>query len=562
MTLVCREPTEEAPCKKACPAGVDVPRYLSFIARGMFDQALAVIHEKLPFALVCGYVCPHPCETACHLQSVGESLAIRGLKRFVAEHGNDSMAFRPKIMKHTGKKVAVIGSGPAGLTAGYYLARFGHSVTILEALPAPGGMLRVGIPEYRLPRTVLESEIERIRNVGVEIFTNRRIESIESLFSEGYDAILVSVGATQGATIEIAPPELSGLYMGTSFLRDLNLGKSIKTGVTVVVLGGGNVACDCARSAIRMGAKAVHMLCLEPRGGMPASEEEIEQCQDEGIVLHPSTFCTEVHGNGGNVEGIVCQTVRDFRFNEEKAYIDYVEGTASFLEAETVILAIGQVPELKWLGDLPGVRISKRGTLQADEDTLCIGPQGVFAAGDALTGTKSVAEAVAGGRKAAVAIDRYLGGEGIIAEESDWGESDDKETGGGVKLSRKVRPTLLPPGERRSGFSLVEVSFGDEKSVVEEARRCLKANLPIYYDSRLCADCHSCEIACSAIHEGTFNIHKARLRVVGEKDASPDYKVVFLDNCVNCGFCVKSCPYGALTHRNQDTIAESIGDKP
>ena len=277
-----REPTK-APCKEACPAGVDVPRYLRFIAAGKYAAALAVIRESIPLPAVCGYVCPAPCEIKCQLAGVADAPeAIRTLKRFAADHASPE---RPgdRRMPLTGKRVAIVGSGPAGLTAAYYLARAGHRPTVFEALPESGGMMRLGIPAYRLPRNVLDADIEAIKKTGVEVKTGIRIESPDSLLAEGYDAVFIAVGAHRGARMGIEGEGSPGVVDALSFLREVNLGKSPDVAKRVAVVGGGNSAVDAARTALRLGAKEVTIVYRRTRTEMRAYPGEIEEAIREGV---------------------------------------------------------------------------------------------------------------------------------------------------------------------------------------------------------------------------------------------------------------------------------------
>ena len=337
------------PCKYTCPAGIDVPRYLRFIREKKYAEATAVIREKVPFPRVLGYVCNHPCEPVCRRGQVNEAISIRDLKRFAAENDNERLWEKnARRSPPTGKRVAVIGAGPAGLTAAYYLAKLGHGVAVFEALPFAGGMMRFGIPEYRLPRDVLESEIREIRKAGVEIRTQSRVESLDNLMLEqGYDAVLVAVGAHAGSTPPLPGADLEGVCVGLDFLRDVNLGKKVKVGERVLVLGGGNVALDCARVARRLGAKGVAVACLESRETMPAAPEEIAQGGEEGIVFHPSQAFTRIIEEDGRIAGVECADVASFEFDEEGgARIESVGGTEHVLPADTVIFAVGQRPEI------------------------------------------------------------------------------------------------------------------------------------------------------------------------------------------------------------------------
>jgi len=477
--LADEKPFEEVPCSSACPAGIDIPRYIRLIKEGKYPEAVAVIREKVPFPAVLGYICLHFCEEECRRRNANEAIAIRSLKRFAAENDTGLWKQKVKTAPATGKRVAIVGSGPAGLTTAYYLAKLGHSVVVFEALPVVGGMMRVGIPKHRLPSGVLDKEIDEIKSVGVEIKTDARVKSVETLLEEGYDAVLIAVGAHRGQKLPIPGAELSGVLLNTEFLRDVNLGKKVKVGSRVVVLGGGNVAFDCARTALRLGAKDVHLACLEEAGGMLATPEECGWGGEEGITVHNSQGFTRIVGNNGRVGGVECLDVKSFSFDKEgRLSVESIAGSEHILPADTVIFAIGQLPELELVEGVSAIKTSRRRTLEVDEDTLATGRAGVFAAGDAVTGTTSVVEAIAAGRKAASSIDRYLGGEGEIEETLVDAESPSPHLGREEEFADKPRVPVpcIPVKERLDNFSTVELGFGREEAT-REAGRCLSCDL-------------------------------------------------------------------------------------
>ena len=417
MNIIYKTPIKETPCKQACPAGIAIPRYIRLIREGKFAEALAVVHERVPFPGVLGHVCPHFCEEKCQRGQVDEPVAINALKRFVSENDTGLWKERPKISPATGKRVAIIGSGPTGLAAAYYLTKIGHKVLVFEALPVVGGMMKVGIPEYRLPRKMLEKEIEEVRSIGFEIRTNTKVSSLDELSDQGYDAVLLAVGAHRGREIPIHGTNLKDLLIGVSFLRDVNLGRKIKIGEKVVVLGGGDVAFDCARTALRLGARDVHIACLEARDQMLANPGQIIQGMEEGLTIHPSCAFTRILSKDGQLIGVECLDIESFRFDDNgRAIIDFIKGSKHVLHTDTIISAIGQVPALEFLKGNGEVKTTRYGTLDVDMTTLATGKRGVFAAGDAVTGTASVVEAIAAGRRSAISIGKYLGGSGIIEE--------------------------------------------------------------------------------------------------------------------------------------------------
>ena len=463
----------KAPCSHTCPAGVDVPRYIRFISQGQFDQALAVIREKIPFPSVCGRVCPHPCEAKCRRGLLDDSIAIRVLKRFAAERGNGLWKMRAKIAPATGKQVAIIGSGPAGLTAAYYLAKRGHTVTVFEALPEPGGMMRYGIPEYRLPREVLAEEIEEIRSVGVDIRTNAKINSLDGLFAGGYNAIFLAIGAHQGAKLRIEGEDSPEVMEGISFLREINMGNKVRVGSRVAIIGGGNVAIDASRNALRLGAKEVTIIYRRTRTEMPASEEEIDEAIHEGVKIEFLAAPIRIERKDSVVE-LICIHMKlgavDTSGRRRPVPIESSEFSSSF---NTVIAAIGQMPETP---DQFGLPLGRGNTFQVDTYTLATGREGVFAGGDAVTGPATVIEAIAAGRQAAISIDKYLGGKGVIDEK--LAPPEELEALPEIDEGEKHRlpiPTL-PLGERLGSFAEVELSLSEELAI-EEATRCLRCDL-------------------------------------------------------------------------------------
>jgi formate dehydrogenase (NADP+) beta subunit len=465
------------PCRFSCPAEIDVPRYIRFIRQKNYAAASAVIKEKAPFPRVLGYVCDHPCETACRRGEVNQPISIRNLKRYAAEHDERRLGEENYIRKPpTDKKIAIIGSGPAGLTAAYYLAKQGHSVTVFESLPQTGGMLRYGIPEYRLPRDVIDDEIGDIVNLGIEIRTNARIESVDTLLKDGHDAILVAVGANKGLKLSIPGANGEGVLIGTDFLKAVNEGKDVETGKKVMVLGGGNVAFDCARVALRLGAHEVLMACLECKSDMPAAADEIDQGETEGITVYPSRTFTRILRENGKIRGVEFLEVASFTFDEDKNLeIETVNGSAHVLAADTVIFAVGQRPEIP---TGLGLNTTSNGLIELDAYTFATNRDEIFAAGDAVTGTASVIKAVASGRKAAVAIDKFLGGRGNIDEKLAPVAEPEKYLGReeGFAAMTRCDERCLPPGKRVQSFCKV-VEDMDEQVVEKEARRCLQCDL-------------------------------------------------------------------------------------
>ncbi len=466
------------PCRYTCPAEIDVPRYLRFIREGKYAEATAVIREKVPFPKILGYVCAHPCEDVCRRGSVNTSIAIRNLKRFAAENDTERLWEKNAFQKDgTDNKVAVIGSGPAGLTAAYYLAKLGHSVTIYEELPKAGGMLRYGIPEYRLPRNVLDEEIAEIEKLGVEITCDTKIESIEDLMDEeDFDAVVVATGTHAGVKIPIPGADCEDVLIGTEFLRQVNLGETPKVPKRVVVLGGGNVAFDCARIARRLGAEQVLMACLEFKDNMPAACDEIEEGEEEGIRIFPGKTFKQILNDGGKVTGVECLDVETFEFDEDgRLNLETVEDSESVIEGDMVIFAVGQRAIIPEDFDLD---LTERGFIEVDEYTGETSEDGVFAAGDACYGTLTVIKAIASGREAAKAADQFLDGDGNIDEVLAPMPEYECYLGPGNNFARQDRcsNTCLLPEVRVENFECILETL-EEDEAVTEANRCLKCDI-------------------------------------------------------------------------------------
>jgi formate dehydrogenase beta subunit len=469
------------PCTAACPAGVDIPRYIRLIADGKYAEAEAVIREKVPFPAVLGRVCFHPCEEVCRRGEVNEAMAICDLKRFAADQDTGLWKSGLQTAPSTGKKVAIVGSGPSGLTSAYYLTVFGHQVTVFESESEAGGMLRWGIPAYRLPTDVLESEVDDLLSLGIELKTDTPIGKELSLaqLQEQYDAVLVAIGAQLARRLPVEGADLEGILWGMDFLRDIRQGKEIKLQGRVLVIGGGGVAMDVALTALRLGASEVQVACLECREEMPANEWEIEEAVEEGVVLHPSWGPQRIvpqDGAGKRVELVCCTSV----FDEQGRFKpQYDESQTTSMEADIVILAIGQGTDLA-LVEGSGVQ-TQGGLIQVDEETRETAEPGVFATGEVQSGPAMVIDAIQMGRQAAISIDKYLGGEGDIEQALLPPEELDPRMGrqeGFAELSRVTMPTL--PGElRHSGFDEVYLGY-DEEMARQEASRCLRCDYRLH----------------------------------------------------------------------------------
>lgn len=401
------------PCRTSCPIHTDIPEYIRFVREGNCDAAAALIREKSPFPKVLGCICTHACELACKRGEVNEAMSIRNIKRYAAEHDTGKYwRGKGKHLPATGKKVCVVGAGPAGLTAAYYLQKQGHQVTVLEAMPAPGGMLAYGIPAYRLPREIIAEEIGVIRDEGVEVRCGERVKKPLEL-KKDYDAVLLTVGGHKGVRLPMEGANLPGVLLNTDFLRQASLQQKTGMGGRVIVLGGGNVAFDCARTAKRLGAQEIHLACLEARGKMTADDEEIEQAKEEGIFVHPAQTFERITGTE-QVTGVDFMNVQSFTFDENRrAVIQKEPGSEHHIDADTVIFAVGQRPDL---AEDCGLKLGRGNCIAVAAGTAATDEPGVFAAGDAVYGTKSVVMAIAAGREAASEIDRFLGGDGDISE--------------------------------------------------------------------------------------------------------------------------------------------------
>ena len=477
---------EEAlvPCRTACPAHTDIPRYIRFVKEGDYDAAVAVIREKVPFPNALGHVCSHVCELECKRKEVSEAMSIRDIKRYAAEHDTGRYwKGKGKQLPDTGKKVCVVGGGPAGLTAAYYLRKQGHAVTVKEALPTVGGMMSYGIPSYRLPREIVAQEANVIEEQGVVIETNTKVEKPVELLSE-YDAVLMTIGAHKGVRLPMEGSELPGVLLNIDFLRNASLGQETGMGKRIIVLGGGNVAFDCARTAKRLGAEEIHLACLEAREVMTADDEEIEQAKEEGIFVHPAQTFERITGTDA-VTGVDFMNVKSFTFDENRrAIIEKEEGSEHHIDADTVIFATGQRPDLT---EEAGLTLGRANSIVVKENSLATETEGVFAAGDVVYGTKSVILAIASGRDAAVEIDKYLGGDGDISETLAPKQHADPKIGKveGFGYFGRTKTQVTPAAERQDNFNEVDHGICDA-DICGEASRCLQCDLRLQiHPSRL-----------------------------------------------------------------------------
>jgi NADPH-dependent glutamate synthase beta subunit-like oxidoreductase/Pyruvate/2-oxoacid:ferredoxin oxidoreductase delta subunit len=399
-----------APCQEACPAGTDAGRYVGLIGLGRYDEAYAVAAEVNPFPSVCGWICTAPCETACRRGTLDEPISIRRLKRFAAEQGHLPTVATPA--NKIGKKVAIVGGGPAGMSAAYYLARLGYGVTVFEAMPVPGGMMAIGIPEYRLPRDVLRQEIDRIVGLGVELKLDSAMGRDFSLadLEAGYDAVFLATGASRSRKLGVPGDSLPGVVPATLFLKQVNLGEKPVLSGAVVVVGGGSTAMDAARSALRSGAASVTILYRRGRAELPAQIEEVEAAEHEGVAILFEAAVTEVKGTAAGLTSVNYVRQRPTgKFDGGRAVYEPVPGSDRAIDATTVLVAVGEEPDPSILPKGAGIETSGFSGIVADSGQAT-GRKGVFAGGDVVSGAKTIIHAVGAGRRAAGSIHEYLSG--------------------------------------------------------------------------------------------------------------------------------------------------------
>ncbi|MFC1900108.1 FAD-dependent oxidoreductase [Chloroflexota bacterium] len=526
------------PCQVACPLHMDIRGYVDLVAQGKVMEALQVIRSGNPFPSICAYVCTHPCEESCRRSQVDKPIAIRALKRFAVEFGGDRMV---QAEAETGysDKIAVVGSGPAGLACAYYLRILGYPVTIFEAHTEVGGMLRVGIPQYRLPRDVLDIEVYRLNQIGVEIRTNTRVVSLDLLFELGYKAVFITIGAHQSLRMGIEGEESPGVIDGATFLREVNLGLTPSLGEKVAVVGGGNVAIDAARTAARLGAKRVNILYRRSKAEMPADSVEVEQALEEGIKIQYLVTPTKIDRQNGQLH-LTCIKMKlgepDASGRRQPLPVENSETIKKF---DSLVIATGQAPQTP--GDF-GVRIGRGSTIQVDPITLTTNRHGVFAGGDAVTGPATVTEALAAGRTAAFRIDDYLQHRYPLAEK----QGKEMLTGDllpeTIEMVRKIgriEPPVLSPEKRAKAFETIELGYNWEDAI-NEARRCLRCGIgaEILFQDK-CATCLTCLRVCP--------YHVPYLDDIGTIKIPSD-------QCLACGICVAECPAKAIVLRNPRDI--------
>jgi NADH-quinone oxidoreductase subunit F len=479
-----------SPCQHTCPVGINIPKYVAQIAEGDYLGAIETIWERNPFAAICGRICHHPCEGRCRRGELDEPVAIRALHRFAAdwyfEHVNELAPIEPFARTHK-QKVAVVGAGPTGLSCAYFLAQMGYAATVFEALPIGGGMLSIAIPDFRLPREVIEEEIDYIVKRGVEIKYNTPVNvnfTIEDIRSSGFDAVFIAAGAqkSQGIGIPGELEDVEGFYYGLRFLRDVKIGKTVKIGQRVAVIGGGNVALDSAGTALRLGANEVSIFYRRSREEMPVTEMEYDEALAEGVQVNFLVSPTRIVSGDWKVTGLQCvrMSLGEPDASGRRRPIP-ISGSEFFAPADTVIAAVGQAPDLSFLPAQSALERTRWERLVVDENRLATNVPGVFAGGDFVSGPGMVVDAIAAGRRGAIAIDKYLQGDSSRVEIYDLKPKAIEE-----QVSREqeeswepqLRPEIarLPLRERKASFKEIELGFTEEQAR-KEAKRCLRCDL-------------------------------------------------------------------------------------
>jgi formate dehydrogenase (NADP+) beta subunit len=616
------------PCMVACPAGTNAGRYVSLIAEGQFEEAYRYARDPNPMASICGRVCAHPCETACRRGAIDKPIAIRALKRFLTErHGPESRHPLEMLRKPVEKlpyRVAIVGSGPVGLSAANDLALLGYSVTILEAAPAAGGMLRLGIPEYRLPRSVVDAQIREILDIGnVTLKLNSeagRDFTIAGLRQEGFDAVVIAVGAHRSRDLSIPGVELDGVLRGIDFLLNANLRYKFTVGEKVVVIGGGNVAMDVARSAarevlkqhptapegeitsdsnvsavaahemvdislsaLRLGAREVSIVCLETRNEMPAALEEIEEAEVEGIHMRDGRGPKRVIGRNGKVTGLETLKTKWVFDAAGKFNPAFYDNSESVIECDTIIMAIGQATKLDFLKPEDGVQVSPRGLIVADRNTLMTSAPGVFAGGDCVFGPRLIIDSVGDGRRIAASIDEYLTGRKRPEPEIEVEVLDrSRAFPDYMNFDRQVVPML--PLDRRTGVTEVEIGF-DEVSAMREAKRCLRCWVNTVFEGNeldgsqcvLCGGCVDiCPENCLSIvpleqiafspelvehFEQNEQLYRVELSDVAVEELGVITGSAMLKDetrCIRCGLCAERCPVQVITMESYSIVTDGL----
>ncbi|HLF87720.1 MAG TPA: FAD-dependent oxidoreductase [Anaerolineales bacterium] len=545
-----------APCRDACPAGQRAQGYIALIREGRWDDALRVIKMDNPFPGICGRICNHRCETACNRGLIDEPINIRALKRFVTDkvYETPRQARLPAEIKYPDHRVAIIGAGPCGLTAAQDIIEAGYPVTIFEAMPVAGGMLRLGVPEYRLPNEIIEREVQDILDLGIEMRLNHRVNDLDEIFSQGFETVLIAVGAHEGVRLPIPGANLEGVVINTHFLRDVRLNRYEQNGAgnivtpdgqrfgpRVLVLGGGNVAIDCARSALRLGAEqgqmTVQLACLENRSNMPAHSWEVEAAEEEGVELFPGRAFERILGDEeGRVMGVECTRVASFHFDERgRLHVEKVPNSNHIISCDTVIFSVGQRAGLAFIPEDAGVGLTEQQTIAINPNTFATSRPGVFAAGDSVSGTAFVIEAVANGHKASQSIIRYLKNEpleppatpALPVVKLTRREIEERTARGEIQRQGRVLMLERPVEQRILNFAEVELGY-DDTSAQAEAARCLACGI--------CSECMSCVFACGVNAINHEMVAYEDEISVGAVILAPGYQVYHAEHSEEFGF--------------------------
>lgn len=591
-------------CRGGCPVRTNAGAYVRAVAQGDDRKGYEIAHAPNPLTSVCGRICAHPCESRCRRGAIDQPISIRALKRTLTErHGVETAVSgaapeepRPlgAAVRLSGQpvRVAVVGAGPAGLACAHDLAFLGYPVTVFDGATVAGGMLYQGIPEYRLPRDIIRAEVERILRMGVELRLEWRLGqdfTIADLRRNGFAAVFLAFGASRSRDLKIPGVELDGVINGVDFLLNANLGYHVHLGARVIVVGGGNVAIDvartalryaareagrelperaeallmgwgydntlidAARTALRLGARRVSMVSLERRHEMPASPEEIAGAEEEGITLLPGRGPKAILGHQGKVEGLETLDVASVFDAEGRFNPTFSPGTERRIDCDTVILAIGQTPDLSSLAGDPAIETTPRGLVKVDPRTLATSEPGVFCGGDLAFGPRIVIEAEADGKRAALAIHRFLGGQDLPRPPlrfrrlslRRWAERYDR-------IPRQSVPCL--PVQRRSGFREIEEGYPEAQARLE-GQRCLWCNVSPIFDSEKCILCGGCVDVCpenclKLVSLARLSGEAGRLRALREALAVSDGGGAILkdeERCIRCGLCAERCPTGAVT---------------
>lgn len=549
-----------SPCQMACPAGIDVPTYLSLIGEGKDAEAIEVIRRDNPLPWVCGLVCTRPCEMMCVRGRIDTPVSIKFLKAFAAERAMSLGHYiNPPQKTLNGKKVCVVGAGPAGLSASYYLALMGYQVKVVESLPVPGGMLMVGIPRYRLPREVIDREVAMIESLGVKFYYNTSFGkdiTLNSLKEAGFEAFFLAIGAHKSHKLGLKGEDLyagKGVVDSVEFLKQVALGNRKVPGRRVIIVGGGNVAIDAARTSLRLGAESVTIAYRRTRSEMPADIEEVEHAEEEGVMFSFLTVPTSIEGDGKKVTGLNCVRAELVpKEGSDRMYPVPVAGSDHMIEADAVISAIGQFVDIKGMEEFTGIRWTRRGTIEVKQSCMETSEPGVFAAGDAVTGPATVIEAIGGGKRAAEAIDRYFNNipqPKIPKVPVRYRREKPIEMPASTKMVLK-RPemSMLNIDRRRITFQQAELGY-TENMVREEARRCLRCDI--------CRRCGKCVEICrdkmgiGALKFGYMDFDHPK---------ETDFRKT-AETCITCGACAANCPNEAIVmeEKNGERILKLCG---